>query len=456
MNFNFPLPRITFLLILVIISEVDLRQFVTYENIKTLYIEHYNEAAINYSRLRDFYRIPDKTPWEIITYPELLIAHILATTVNVTFPELISSVEYGIYSVNLNYSKNARNKYNRYVQTRSKRWSYAYCAIVSKEKYSIWDFTLFLEPFDLCTWLLFVSSFMLVVIFCKDYQYTRMGCVMLSTLSSALSLGTQALSSRPKLFLMWMWLCMVIGNFYTGEIQSKLIKPAEDDLIKNFGDLKKLNYSLVMPTSSSEEQFQVLSYLNHTRLSRSESILKELLQGVINIPVNLDLYKPLAFWEGKWATVGPWFTVLMYEWLLKNADNSTRKRKDKLKCHMGKEMLSVGKRFFIFYPSASMRLVPVLFQKLVESGIQQRLMKEGRALMHSSRVQERVRVKSPTKILPIEVAPIKALILEGRLFTIFLFWATCIIITLISHCVEHSILKCVSYRGAPFVKIIAA
>lgn len=93
---------------------------------------------------------------------------------------------------------------------------------------------------------------------------------------------------------------------------------------------------------------------------------------------------------------------------------------------MGDELVDSGERYFVILPPRS-GLLSRAFQKLLASGIMQRWEDEGNSIAVSERVQDRTRVKSKTRIINDDnVSPI-ALAMEGKMLTVFLVWAICIL-----------------------------
>lgn len=423
-------------------------------------------VAANFSRFRDYHRHNDTVSEHLHQFPKVVIASILSIWANATPYALTDNVNLnqsgychptiqmysttwgnqslGIWEIPCDHSEKILNGTSpQFIEVTSAPLGFTYCNVDKKEKFSVWKFNIFADPFDIWTWLLFVVALALVVTLSTftisgENEQETFHQVIMSTLSATLGLGTRELRRRSKLFLLWMGMCLVIPTFYIGAIQSTLITPPEDDVMKTFDELKERNYSLAVGESSSYFKTRLVAYLESIPFSSSGEILKWLLKTVRSTS-DLGLVDILAFEEGKWVTVGPWYASHLYNWLptrrISERSFSPTERKKARRCHVGEELVTLGAEFFAFNPPGNDK--PSWgFKALLHAGIYQRWDEETSALMHSERVQDRVRVKSPRIILKMEASTINPLGMNGKIATVFLLWITCIIFCVIRFCFE--------------------
>lgn len=360
------------------------------------------------------------------------------------------------------------HKEKSYVATLNDMWGFSFCDIVKKEKYSVWQFTIFTSPFDSWSWASLLITFLFVVTLASfsvlnGNPEINSQVEILPAWSALLTLGTHKLGGRSYLFLLWMGACLVLVTFYMGTIQSLLITPMEDDVMKEFRELKERNYTLIVSKSLERWQQGLISYLNSIPFSQEGQIIKELLEGGSQVLNESDVYAHLFVKRGKWVTMGPWYVVHRYVWvgrkLLGLLDLALEYKIDNMqqiidnnglilgrRCYVGTELIGFGVDHYAFVGPESYRFA-VAFQRLVHAGIFQRWEHEEHALIHSQRVQDRVRIKSPKKFLEIKNRSIKALEMEGKMVTIFLLWSFCILLTILAFCVEQTSQHC---NACPF------
>lgn len=431
-------------------------------------------VASNFSRFRDYHRHNDSLSLHLVQFPILVIVNILAEWANATFHDMVvnfanfeekgychpkiqmysttwGNQSLGIWKVPCSHPVETMHRTSpQLIEVASAPWSFTYCSVEKKETYSVWKFNIFADPFDIWTWTLLIVSLVLVATLSTFTISGENGQgifhqVIMSTLSVTLTLGTYALHRRSKLFLLWMGLCLIIPTFYIGVIQSTLISPPEDDVIKAFAELKENNYSLVLGESMYLLKDDVASYLDSIQFSSSGEILKWLFNKV-RFTSDHTLVNVLGFEEGNWVTAGPWYTSHLYNWLhsqrvsvsLNPAETKKAKR-----CHVGEELITMGLDFLSFNPPGHDKLAWAC-AGLLHSGIYKRWDDEGYALMHSERIQDRTRVKSPKIILKLETSVIHALGMKGKLVTVFLLWIVCIILCVIGLCFELCVHNCLA------------
>lgn len=156
-------------------------------------------------------------------------------------------------------------------------------------------------------------------------------------------------------------------------------------------------------------------------------VFEKFRETVVFSPDN-KLYSILVHDETKFVTVGAWTYSLALTWLLRVRVTGNKFSKTVRNCHVGQELVKPTQDF-IFLPPRNPKLLNGL-HRLLQSGIYQRWEYEANSLLHSKRVQDRVRVKSSTKMSNMHATSIPAQGLEGKVVTMFLLWCVCIAFSL--------------------------
>lgn len=404
----------------------------------------------NYSRLRDMYRREGNDlveNWRMVYYPNNAVETVLAKFINATpisidqarnlttavpFPEVVTLPS--------SYWQKVGNYRNETYPITDKipegvqlvlmydiKYNFVYCDVSSKEKISIWEFSIFLNPFDKMTWGLLVTSFVLVAPISGKFSK-----VIMPMISATLSVGTIAPSRGSRMFIIWMCVCMLLANFYSGELTSSITVPPKDDVMTHFRHLQERHYTYALQKSHENSLKNLRSYWAKSPTEPGK-VIAALLEKVA---LAEELYGFMI--GGRYATIAPWPAALVFPWVHKFMIKTYRPYYtwSNKKCHVGQELAKMGEQFFIFLPPKNAKLVEGL-QQLIQAGIYQRWIQEEDGLLHSERVQDRVRVKSPTKVVEMEVAEIPTVGLERKVITMFLLWGVCIVISFVGFCLEH-------------------
>lgn len=234
-----------------------------------------------------------------------------------------------------------------------------------------------------------------------------------------------------------MFVCLVIPTLYIGTIQSSLISPPKVDVMTEFHELQERNYSLVYSDDFNMFTDDLILYIKSIPKFSAGDVIKWLLNSAVNQTME-QIYYFLAVNEGHWVTIGPWYSTQYFSWLQHSVlgyMNETERMKARI-CHVGEELITLGIDFYSFRPPGHEKLAWA-FQSLVYGGIYQRWDGEGHTLIHSERVQDRVKVKSRKIIVNLGQHEIKSLRMERKIVTIFLIWMICIKLCLIAFCFEY-------------------
>lgn len=413
-----------------------------------------------YTKFRDFYRVGEnwtRDNWNLLQFPEIIFLSTVASFANATlvspaelpssgnhqvYPEIQmqSSAEFwGEMKIYKNDSYNLTQKIPPGVYLiliDIEDINFVYCDVSKKEKNSAWEFRILLDPFDTPTWGLLTTSFLFVIPL--SGKVTK---IIMPMIAATLSVGIKAPIWKPKIFLVWVAASMFLSNFYSGEITSKVMVPPKDEVMTHFRHLEEHNYTLIFPDYLRDSMPSFKSHYARS-VSANAKILIRLVQKAIIVSEN-NIYFSLACDKRKLVIVALWPAAQSIRWRHEmripcpNQVWSTRARK----CHIGQELVQLGEGFLIFFPPSNKKLVEGTV-RLIESGIHERWIQEKQGLVHSRRVQDRVRVKSPTKIL--ETRNIQPQSLEGKMLTMIFLWGVCSFISLVTFCLEVLPLKFIS------------
>lgn len=320
--------------------------------------------------------------------------------------------------------------------------NFVYCAAVQKQHDSIWEFSLFTDPFDFWIWMGLLVALVLVswLAFSSFKGNGALSFQVVSSLEPLLSPGIGGFDKKSLLFVLWMLTTMVLVIFYSGVLTSVVISPSPEVSLETVSDLEKNNYSFILPNSVwirliqaismaslSGNLFTPMDYDHVRRIAKSNEIRiyrsypKFLFEmSSVNEKVASFMMWPLALRTASLAA-----NVISAE------EASASRKIKKRKCYVGKKMVRVGEAYLAVTPPGSMLLGSV-FRRLVDSGIAGRWWDEFIAMGYSMRVQDRRRVISPTEILSDEGNIFEELRLEGDTVTIFLLWTGCLVICLVT------------------------
>lgn len=234
---------------------------------------------------------------------------------------------------------------------------------------------------------------------------------------------------------------MILSNYYSAEITSKATVPSDGNIMTHFHQLQEANYTLATYDVTRIHLTNSKLYLTRSS-SKIGKLLLSILENIVMVP-GKKLYEVLISNQKKFFNIATWPAVHSFTWYHKMkvvAHPEIFFKKQVPKCYIGQELVQVSEDFIIFFPPKHSKLM-VGLQQLHESGIYQRWDQEEQGLQHSRKVQDRVRVKSPTKILKQVELQIPAQGLIGKVPTMFLIWGECVVLSIFV--LFGEILKCI-------------
>lgn len=327
-----------------------------------------------------------------------------------------------------------------FVQEDALAFGFVYCSVPRRKWDSSWNFTIFTDPLGYYSWIGMLLALILTTLVLSFSRESR-GILpsFFSTLSVLLTNFEESGVPRySKIFILWMMTCMLLVNFYSGEMTGQIVLPPQEDKMTRWEELEKHNYSVIF-----NKPF-VLDIMNNTvrtlatkKFVREDiKILYRLLGNSLLFPVGDSVTKFLPIMtegDNKYAEISGWPFVMWTATTANQLRSNSRRVTDpasgaktrRKKCYVGQELIQTGEQFFTVLPPGSAYLAGV-FQRLAASGIVARWVFEFAAIQYSRRVQDRARVTGKTKLLEDQETTIEPLDMEGKTVTIFLLWIFCL------------------------------
>lgn len=321
------------------------------------------------------------------------------------------------------------------IKAESIEYNFAYCAPYATKYDSTWHFRILSDPFDVWIWLVLFALLIIVSWLVSISTNRGFGLTLLSTFAVLLDNEmTRTVSS--KLYVLWLFVTLLICDFYTGHITSQVIAPLEQVTLKKFTELINHQYSIIFSAnvihsaiSLTISQLNVASFVHPT--------VKDISRLIKNAKVfnyRHNLFTPALAEKELVATVIGWEYCIAYA-VRGNAFISRKKKATRAKrCHIGKELFNIGEKFIMITPPENGKISGVV-QRLLAFGILQRWDREMLGLLYAERHQDRVRVKSKTNLVK-EEATIEPLHLVGKIKTIFVLWSLCLVSSVSAFTIE--------------------
>ncbi len=418
---------------------------ILYFHISAIYNQsQVNSLLKNYTGLKDMHHRPNRM------IPFLTLGNILATAINATL--IVTST---VNSSSLNHptmyigvkaidvpNKTPLYFWENYVTPSNERaefisidhlpYNLAYCDVPKFAKESVFDMTIFTDPFDTYTWIALSASFTLVSLLVSCYMsgspFNFLNSIF-PTFSALFSAFTGPSSIHGKLersivFTFWLLFSTIFMTFYTGIMTSTFIKPPPTKILGSVDDLLSKEYTLVFQTELSLVSTKTLA--NHQNITA-------LLELIKTSRISQDYVNELAYGH-KTAFVYFWTSVFE---AVTTADELIRNNKNKQEkeCFVGTNLIDSGKLFYAFIPPKSVNATQV-FRKLYESGIYRLWQKEYIGLSHSKRVQDRVKFISQTKVWLDDNMEERSLSLGGKMTTVFVLYGICVVLCMLAFICE--------------------
>ncbi|CAL8087572.1 unnamed protein product [Orchesella dallaii] len=339
-------------------------------------------------------------------------------------------------------------------------YNFGYCTLPSVKLEKSWNLKILLNAFDFYIWLNLLISITLIATvlhvgagFRMEWKRLRFLLIFHSVTIALISIGPSIggcsqFLRKSGLFVMWMFMCIVFVNYYSGSITSQLISPPEEDKMTTLSHVVKRNYS---PIFNDYYHIQIVkdTVAKYSSDGKSLGVLKE----ILNMNKIMDRTKNNSFIFNRTDYIRTLAygkkTVIFYMWpyVIRDIDETNRLIADeepvafkRRRCYLGKYVLDAGQVYFGIGPPGSERLKNV-FQVMFQTGIYSYWIQEVCYIMFAKRVQDRNKVLSPTHIKNDFDSEVNPLQMEGKVLTVFFLWGVCLV-----GCVLFYGVELVSYR----------
>lgn len=406
-----------------------------------------NHILGNMSQLRYMYRVDDVYSHVSAVAPLILIANHVAVSFNRTLLSVNNSPricinESSFFSFDKTISKIA-NSGSRALLTPvgEEAFNFGYCKL-RKTQVDVSPLEIFRSTADPLVWVCLALSFVFTCVLEKAASSRKLSSVLLSLASVLLSPGPSCVSHSSKLFLVWMFFCLVFGTYYSGNLTSVVISPAPDERFTRIEQFGSDSYKFIIPsvvmltirnkTLDIAQQWR-RKYVD-SQLQRKFKVFKKMLSSAeVYAPYNYSWQDRFIKGSEKIVYFSSFFSVATFinqiEKLL-DTQNVTSKR-----CYIGEVLELPDVTYFLLVSPELARFWRIL-QVFIEAGFTDRLVKEFYLGMTFTRIQERYRSISLTKWVE-EVAPLGPLRMsDGKLNNVFLLWIVCLTVAVVGITVE--------------------
>lgn len=422
---------------------------------------------------------------DVLKRPDAIMAtmwHVVATGTNrtlisVSHPHYINKTSYPHMIPSLTTShappRTIRHVWNThygnssetpaFILTPSQEWNFVYCSTPMRKQDSIWGFDILTDPFDYTVWIyLTIALFLTSALTCQNICSAKK---CLSTIFSnfAYIVGQTTIPvagsvrKYSPLFALWALFCSLLINLYSGEITSAVIRPAPEVTIPTIAELENKSYTLLY-----ENPVWVISInktgRNDEYISPDKLIFARMISnGVKIIRDKMEYFREMSRGETKVASVMHWVYTIwavvgIMESVISVNPNPDRRR---TKCYVGSQLIASEYTVFGFIPPQHVKVSQVFQKSLLETGLYNYMIREMFAREYISRVQDRGKIISKTKILNEQTDEEKVVVLtlHGKIRIIFLLWIILITASLVAFgiemggdCVSCKEIGCLKYK----------
>lgn len=337
--------------------------------------------------------------------------------------------------------------------------NFGYCEKLTFANIRPWSIEILTFPLQKETWLALFAVTALTII-SYDWVYKAsykidMPLIYL-LICSLLSTSLANFRSMPKTMFLFVWIISnyIISIFYAASVTSVILVPSEEHSWGYLRNMVDQNYSQVIrhemminflkaATLSNLKSNTILTKNNE--LSDTQKDLNALLKSINktfppNITdtwaaekhaVNQIAYGTKTFIVDSWPSV-----IYMINQAIKLLREKPR-QETKIRCHLGKTVIAKQNVFSVYHSPESSK-VDWLARQTMDSGLFMYWWKEMIELRYSERVQDRMRVVSPTKIVHgMNGNSMEAPKISGYISSVFCLWVTCALICLLALGIEN-------------------
>lgn len=313
-------------------------------------------------------------------------------------------------------------------------FSYSYCNIPVPKLDGISPSKLFSTTADLPVWICILFALILVSLLIR-LKIGENQPVLVATLSALISAGISGDTKpiqRSGLFTLWTVTCLLFVIYYSGGLTSVVISPTPEDRMTKIIELQENNYSILFAEHVTHYMVSTSVKVREGAPHQEQSTLKKLLESVIIAPTRIAAAKMLAT-EQKQALISVWQATIYY--LNRAKEYLSEHKIAKRRCYLGEELVLPENIYFVAAPPDGHKLMEVT-RFLIEAGIHSLWLREVAGIAASPRVQDRSKMRSPTKLLQEVQLPEPLELMDGMLRNVFVLWAICLVFAGVAFIVE--------------------
>lgn len=316
--------------------------------------------------------------------------------------------------------------------------NFIYTDLSRKLKSSMWNFALFTKPLQYSVRITLTLTGLLLGLSVSIVSPGTLKDSFWAVLSFTFHLNEPSLRKIVTYFLPWILGCMILEIFYSGEMASELIKPTPDVTLESLNELKDHNFTLIFEAKNISRKLFNAVHATWSDASQVSETVYWFMERA-SLSRNRTYVEILAFQENTFG-LQLWHQAfhlcrILNDYIMTMTMKTGMERLRK--CHTGKELLPVSNQFVTILPPRNKELTAA-YQVLIECGIYQRWEQESDGMMHSKRVQDRVRIISSRKEATDKdvISPIW-LKMKGNILAVFMLWATGLLLSAVLISCEH-------------------
>lgn len=328
-----------------------------------------------------------------------------------------------------------------FVMTEIKYWNFIYCNLVQWEREPVYSMNVLTSIFDQNTWICLTLSLFGMSLILETRKFGDQFIILISAILSSGISGKIRKQQVP--FAFFLILIRIVIDMYSGNMSSLMISPPKEMSFKNLRELNNANFSTV--TRNLDENNRRLSYLSQSTSNKSgkwikpnDLFMKKLHERAVYVSggdaSNAEIAKYIVKeYSRDIACIDNWFIVMSMASQIESwRANGDKSLQNGALCHLGTELDYGGPFYWAFIPPNHDTLAKN-FKRILESGIFDLMFREFIGLLYSTRVQDRVRVKSMTHIQTGTYAHKEGghqfgqNQLNNKLAKVFFLWSMCIV-----------------------------
>lgn len=342
--------------------------------------------------------------------------------------------------------------------------NFAYCDIPQLKSEKIWNIYTLTFSFDTTVWiLLFVSSILTTTALFLNFYLNNSYDLKISfaniyfvVFRSIFPDNLELPKKLKKTWLVYVWIlfCFLASNYYTAILTSAVISPSREVSHSYASELASNKFRLVFDNGPALYLINAsIQYLVKDKGLDSQSDKWNDLQSIYQMLEKIDKKYVLngpshgteTYLGGakvlanvrKTAFVAVWNFAIEQISKVNTLYGNISPHKRPIHCYLGKRLVENGEMYQVMTPPHG-KFLGIYGQRLIEAGINNYWRKEYVELRHSTRVQDRNKVISPTKIIyDFEGATAAPMNLEGKISSVFFLWSVCMLVSFCSFFVER-------------------